>query len=123
MGRYVVLGYISLSRRGNKKMGKGTDLSQLQIAVLGLLLGGELKGRDLRAELQIHRRKKSAPAFYQMMSRIEDSGLVKGKYSKRVVGGQQIRERSYRITAAGRRAHDEASAFLRPFLLSFQGAN
>jgi len=93
-------------------MRKGTDLSQLQLAVLNSLLSGELSGRDLRAALATHGWKKSSPAFYQMMSRIEDAGLAKGKYAQKVVGGQMIRERKYRITAPGRRAWDEAVVFL-----------
>jgi DNA-binding PadR family transcriptional regulator len=102
-------------------MRKGTELSQLQLAVLNCLLNGDLSGRDLRAQLASLGWRKSGPAFYQMMSRIEDAGLVKGNYTKRLVSGQQIRERSYRITASGERAWEEVVAFLGKLRLARAG--
>jgi len=87
------------------------ELSHLQFAVLGSLLADERRGRELRRHLAQLRVRHSGPAFYQMMSRLEDAGLIEGWYTQKVVGGQIIKERRYAITAAGRRAWHEARAF------------
>ena len=87
------------------------SLSHLQLAVLGALVAGERKGREIRGELKQARVTHSGPAFYQMMSRLEDAGFVFGWYSQKVVAGQIIKERHYRITPAGRRAFKEARDF------------
>jgi DNA-binding PadR family transcriptional regulator len=88
-------------------------LSHLQFAVLGALLGGEQRGQELRSHLgQLHVRH-SGPAFYQMMSRLEDADLIQGWYTQKVVAGQIIKERRYSITPSGRRAWNEARAFYR----------
>jgi hypothetical protein len=39
-----------------------------------------------------------------MMARLEDAGWVDGAYTQQIVDGQIIKERGYRITAAGQRA-------------------
>ncbi len=80
------------------------ELSHLQVLVLESLGTAKMRGRDLRAELLSRGEKKSGPAFYQLMARLEDSGFVKGEYSQKVVDGQIIKERSYRLTALGERA-------------------
>jgi DNA-binding PadR family transcriptional regulator len=87
------------------------ELSHLQFAVLGMLLGGERKGRDIRGQLTQLRVRHSGPAFYQMMARLEDAGLVDGRYTQKVVAGQIIKERHYAVTPAGRRAWREARGF------------
>src|SRR5262245_7375026 len=87
------------------------ELSHLQFAVLGALRGAEQLGRDLRRHLGQLQVRHSGPAFYQMMSRLEDAGLVEGWYTRKVVAGQIIKERRYAITPAGRRAWNEARAF------------
>jgi DNA-binding PadR family transcriptional regulator len=87
------------------------DLSHLQFLVLGGLHGGELTGRAIREALKRYRVRQSGPAFYQMMARLEKSGLVKGWYTQDVVDGQIIKERCYRIAAAGERAWRESRRF------------
>jgi DNA-binding PadR family transcriptional regulator len=79
-------------------------LTPLQFLVLGALLGDARRGRDLRRELARHAVRRTAPAFYQMMARLEDAGWVEGFYTQQIVDSQIIKERSYRITAAGQRA-------------------
>ena len=86
-------------------------VTHLQFLVLDALDGRERAGRDLRALLAAHDVKNSAPAFYQMMGRLEDAGLVEGRYDQRVVAGQHLKERSYRITRAGTRAVSDTRAF------------
>ena len=80
------------------------SLTPLQFVVLGALLAEEHRGRALRGELARHGVRRSAPAFYQMMARLEDAGWVEGSYTREVVEGQIIKERAYKITAAGHRA-------------------
>jgi DNA-binding PadR family transcriptional regulator len=98
------------------------SLSHLQIAVLGALVGGELKGREIRGELKQARVTHSGPAFYQMMARLEDAGFVAGWYEQKVVAGQIIKERRYRITPAGRRAWREARDFYARLIAAAEGA-
>jgi len=98
------------------------ELSHLQIAVLGLLAAGERRGREVRAHLALLRVSQTGPAFYQMMSRLEESGLAQGWYSQKVVSGQIIKERHYKITAAGRRAWREAHEFYRHLLATAEAA-
>ena len=73
----------------------------MQFVVLGALRGADRRGRHLRRELGRHGVERSAPAFYQMMARLEDAGLVDGEYDQKIVAGQIIKERRYRLTAAG----------------------
>jgi len=87
------------------------DLSHLQFLVLSGLHGGESSGREIRDELKRYRVRQSGPAFYQMMARLEKGGLVKGWYTQDVVDGQIIKERRYRIAAAGERAWQDSRKF------------
>jgi DNA-binding PadR family transcriptional regulator len=83
------------------------SLTHLQFLVLGALLeaGDHARlGRELRAELARHGLRRSAPAFYQMMARLEDAGWADGSYTQQIVDSQIIKERGYRITPAGERA-------------------
>lgn len=76
-------------------------LSNLQFLVLGVLRAGPKTGRTVRAELEQFEVRKSGPAFYQMMSRLEAAGFVTGWYSQEIIEGQIIRERHYEIEGAG----------------------
>src|SRR3954451_8610572 len=97
------------------------DITHLQFLVLASLLDGEQSGRFLRLKLDENGERKSGPAFYQMMARLEDAGLVRGHYDQKIVEGQIIKERHYCITAAGvaacRRAfefyHQRSEAFFK----------
>jgi DNA-binding PadR family transcriptional regulator len=79
-------------------------VTHLQFLVLEALSDTEQAGRALRAMLSTYRVRSSAPAFYQMMGRLEDAGLVEGWYDGRVVDGQHVKERCYRLTKPGARA-------------------
>ena len=76
-------------------------ITHLQFLVLGLLRQGPRLGRELRVELARHGVRRPGPAFYQMMARLEEAGLVAGEYDQKVVAGQIIKERRYDITAPG----------------------
>ena len=86
-------------------------LTPLQFIVLGALLAGEQRGRAVRQELTRHRVRRTAPAFYQMMARLEDAGWVSGFYRQRVEDSQLLKERWYRITASGMRAWSHTRDF------------
>src|SRR5512146_1016712 len=80
------------------------SITHLQFLVLGLLLDQAQAGRDIRAALRRHGVRRTAPAFYQMMARLEDAGLVEGWYDQKVIDAQIIKERHYRLRPAGARA-------------------
>ncbi|HXV86528.1 MAG TPA: helix-turn-helix transcriptional regulator [Gemmatimonadales bacterium] len=79
-------------------------LSHLQFLVIGVLKTGPHLGREVRAQLRSLGVRKSGPAFYQLMSRLEEAGLIRGDYQQEIVEGQIIRERHYTVTATGVRA-------------------
>src|SRR3954463_14366694 len=87
------------------------EITHLQFVVLGLLRGGERTGRAIRKGLARHAVRRSGPAFYQMMARLEDARRVVGEYDQRVVEGQIIKERRYALTPAGDAAWSATRAF------------
>lgn len=91
-------------------------VTHLQFLILEALSDGEQAGRDLRALLLTFGVRNSAPAFYQMMARLEGGGLVEGWYDQKLVGGQNVKERRYRITPSG----TQSVASTREFYLSRQ---
>jgi DNA-binding PadR family transcriptional regulator len=55
--------------------------------------------------------RRSGPAFYQLMARLEKAQLVEGWYEQIAVGDQHVTERRYRITPEGARLLTRAQAF------------
>lgn len=88
-------------------------VTHLQFVVLGALRQGERPGRALRQALDRHGARKSTPAFYQLMARLEDSGLVEGRYARKSIDGQVVKERHYRLTGAGTSAWRATCRFYR----------
>ena len=86
-------------------------LTHLQFLVLGVLLSGQQSGRAIRESIARYGIRRSAPAFYQMMARLERDGMVEGWYGQVKVGDQSVTERRYRATAAGSRMWERAYAF------------
>lgn len=86
-------------------------LTHLQFLVLGVLRGDEQPGRVIRDALASYGVRRTAPAFYQLMSRMEAAGLVEGRYEQVMVGDQAVTERRYRITAEGSRSWARAQHF------------
>ncbi len=87
------------------------EITHLQFLVLASLFDGEQSGRFLRLKLDENGERKSGPAFYQMMARLERDGMVEGWYDQVKVGDQFVTERRYRTTAAGSRMWERAYAF------------
>ncbi|MEZ5316085.1 MAG: hypothetical protein R2752_01655 [Vicinamibacterales bacterium] len=88
-------------------------ITHLQYLVLDALEHDERAGRDLRALLAAFGVRSSAPAFYQMMARLEQARLVDGRYDQKVVDGQHVKERRYTLTKGGARALGETRHFYR----------
>ena len=86
-------------------------LTHLQFLVLGLLREGEQPGRVLRRALAAHGVRRSGPAFYQLMSRLERDRLVDGWYEQITAGDQAVTERRYRVRPAGAKLWAEARDF------------
>jgi len=86
-------------------------VTHLQFLVLGLLRSGARTGRAVRKGLARHGVRRSGPAFYQMMSRLEDAGFVAGEYDQKIVDSQIIKERRYTLTPMGDAAWTATRAF------------
>lgn len=90
---------------------KEPRLTHLQFSILGFIQGGSTCGKELRAALRRDGMRRSGPAFYQVMARLEDGGWVTGEYRQRMDNGQTIRERCYSLTPAGHRAWRASAEF------------
>ena len=86
-------------------------LTHLQFLVLGVLRNEDLPGRTLRDALAGYGIRRTGPAFYQLMGRMEKERLVDGRYEQITVKDQAVTERRYRITADGKKRWSEARAF------------
>lgn len=96
-------------------------LPHLQFAVLGILGSDGKSGQDIRDTLSEMGVGKGAPAFYRLMGRMEEAGLVEGSYDQEVVDGQIYRQRVYKVTAAGLRAREASSRFQLAIIRRFGG--
>jgi len=86
-------------------------ITHMQFLVLGLLRDAEQPGRVIREALAAHGVKRSAPAFYQLMARLERDRLVDGWYEQVTAGDQSVTERRYRLRPAGVKLWTEARDF------------
>lgn len=86
-------------------------LTHLQFLVLGVLRAEPQAGRALRSALSAYGIRRTGPAFYQLMARLEKDRLVDGWYEQVTVNDQAVTERHYRITGDGSRRWKEARAF------------
>ena len=93
-------------------------VTHLQFLVLEFLRDQEEPGRAVRGMLRQHGVRRSTPAFYQLMARLEEMGVVRGKYVAKLVKGQTVKERRYTLTPAGARAYSATCAFYREKLES-----
>lgn len=96
-------------------------LPHLQFAVLAILSTAPLAGQELRVRLSDLGVAKSGPAFYRLMARLEEAGLVAGWYEQEVIAGQALRERRYRVTSSGLRARDATARFHQDVIATYSG--
>ena len=87
------------------------DITHLQFLILTALLSDKRTGREIRSELKKQGQKKSLAAFYQLMSRMEETGYVRGWYETKHVDGQTVKERHYEIRGGGIHAWEETCDF------------
>ena len=87
------------------------DLSHLQMVVIEALGSRRLSGRELRGAMSKLGIRKSAPAFYQLMARLEEGQYVEGEYEQIMVERTAIKERFYRLTGVGSRAYHDTLKF------------
>jgi DNA-binding PadR family transcriptional regulator len=85
--------------------------THLQFLMLTILLDEEQTGRQMREKLAEQGAPKSIANFYQLMARLEDAGLVKSWRDQEIVEGHIIKDRRYKLTAAGVRAWKEVRDF------------
>lgn len=86
-------------------------LSHLQFQIMAVLRGGEQSGQHIRDKLAEHGVKRAGPSFYQLMARLEATGLVKGHYAAKPGDAREYKERRYKLTASGVKAWDATKAF------------
>ena len=86
-------------------------LSHLQFLALGVILSNDEPGRVIRDVAADYGVRRTGAAFYQLMARLERDGLIAGWYEPVIIGDQAVRERRYRITAAGSRAWRQTRSF------------
>jgi len=86
-------------------------ITHLQFLVLGCLRAGEQPGRAIRETIAAYGVRRSGPAFYQMMARLERARWVDGWYEQITVGDQAVTERRYRLRPAGGKLWTEARDF------------
>lgn len=87
------------------------EITHLQFSVLAFLRSDEQPGKAVREQLAGLGLKRSGPAFYQLMARLEDAELVGGRYDQKIVEGQIIKERLYTITGQGLEAWETTRDF------------
>ena len=98
------------------------SITHLQFLVLAMLRGGPRLGRHVRRGLASHGVARTAPAFYQMMARLEDAGLIAGEYDQKIIGSQIIKERRYTLTGDGESAWKATRDFYLEALPDFEQA-
>jgi DNA-binding PadR family transcriptional regulator len=77
------------------------QITLLQWLVLEIIGGCERPGRHIREVLSSRGHRKSLPAFYQMMARLEDAGLITAQSARVEVSGHAVTERQYKLTGKG----------------------
>lgn len=88
------------------------ELTDLQYAVLALLISNRRSGKDLRVMLKKEEGiSKSLASFYQLMSRMEESGWVKGGYTQITVNDTVCKQREYELLGSGVQAMKEKELF------------
>lgn len=87
-------------------------LTHLQFYILTILLDSKQSGREVRARLKNdHHVKQSLASFYQLMSRMEEAGMIEGEYKITSIERQGIRTRYYKALGHGIQCRDRTLDF------------
>lgn len=98
------------------------EISHLQFQLLSILGAKELSGRELRAALAAVKHRKTRAAFYQLMDRLTQQGLIRLRVVQVPVGGgASVPEHYYKLTGAGQRAVRETLRFYEAQRASAEG--
>lgn len=84
------------------------DLTHIQFAVIEAVGARERSGEEIRELLRGRGVRQSLAAFYMLMKRMEDAGLIEGRYKLIDVGGYRAKERRYKVLRAGFNAREKA---------------
>ena len=78
---------------------------------------GQINGVDLRRELAAEGVKKSGPAFFDMMMRLESAGLIRSWHdNETLVKGRRRRTKFYCLEGDGFRALQEFRQYLQDYM-------
>ena len=67
--------------------------------ILNLIGDKPITDRELMLKLREKGYKKSRPGFYLDMAKLEDTGLVEGKWESKTVNGKNVKYRTYKRKA------------------------
>jgi DNA-binding PadR family transcriptional regulator len=96
----------------NTNMNIKEILTPLHFIILEALINNkELHGNELRKILLKNKIKCAGPNYYQLMSRMEKSKYVFGRYAQIILGDRVYTEKIYRITEYGKRALEATRNF------------
>ena len=77
------------------------EITALQFALLSLLFSGEKTARQLHGQLQRFSGPRTAAAFSQLMSRLQEAAYVDALRATRSAHGRTVPECRYRLTDLG----------------------
>lgn len=77
-------------------------LTHLQSLVIKLILSGRHEAPEIRDGLRAFGACYSCAAFYELMGRMDDSGLIAGKQCRSVQTGELVMRWDYDVTDRGR---------------------
>ena len=87
--------------------------SHTQFLVLNALLDGEKWGREVRAALRAENYASTHASFYEMIDRMEQSGVIESWFEERDVEGQKFNEKSLPFDGKRRQRAERSCAILR----------
>ncbi len=91
------------------------EVTHLQFLVLDAVDRGQAFSRQIRDVLKAYGQGEKHPAFYMLLRRMEEAGLLEGSRHSQVVEltgrMQHLREKVYRLTEKGAQQHRSCLAF------------
>ena len=94
-------------------MGRMTfpPLTHLQSLVIKLILSGRYDAPQIRDGLKAFGASKSCGAFYELMGRMEEAGLIAGSQCRSVRTGELVQRWDYAVTERGRELLRQTARF------------
>lgn len=94
------------------QLGVLPEITHLQFLALSLIGSHNHRpGGEICDGLKAYGESRSHPAFYMLMGRMEESGLIDGEYYSHMSGNQFIRERHYSLTKLGKAVYNHVLEF------------